>query len=67
MIACFVSPASAEKDDSEVSDSLMKLSEQCADKLLAFGIFDENTEKDIVTRSGFVTYMLKFMNCKTVS
>lgn len=69
IITCFVSAASAEADSDvtaalSASKALRDLSEQCADKLLAFEIFDENTETDIVTRSGFVTYLLKLINRK---
>lgn len=59
MIACFVSPASAAEDFSEFST-------QCIDRLTAFGIFDDTTEKDIVTRSGFVSYVLKLINHNAV-
>lgn len=66
MIACFVSPASAAESDGTVSETFRSLSEQCVNQLLAFEIFDENTENDIETRSGFVTYLLKLINYNSI-
>lgn len=69
VMSCLVSSVSAENEadgGAAVSDAFQTLSERSADKLLAFEVFDKKTEADIVTRSGFVTYLLKLMNHESI-